>query len=307
MSDALDTFVERLNYGQPYLFLGQSYLSEYKKSYYSLAASKLSADPNSNAYLSIEKNEESTEDLLRWLQSEADYIDLPNWGKYLALISWNGVITSSVEYFVEKILKLEMREVQPVYQFGKNLPYNFKSKHVLHISYLFGCLNQVQEGFRPPISSFELSAYKSNASMLLNRIDAEFLSPVGMLVIDGYDPACDWINSEMLYSVCSKLGKKQVFFFGFKEELLNDPFIKRLVECDVIIPVHSTLIEVIEQARETGLLIGSLHLSLPLLTTSSKDHRAGRPLLTLSGSRRSLHERSDLPYGQNKPRLQPDP
>lgn len=98
-------------------------------------------------------------------------MNLPSWGKYLAMVPWNGIMTSSVEYFVEKMLKMEMREIQPIYQFGINLPYNFKSKKVLHISYLYGCLNQIQEGYRPPISLFELSSYKTNALMLLNRID----------------------------------------------------------------------------------------------------------------------------------------
>ena len=109
----------------------------------------------------------NVEDTLQWLQTEADYVTLPDWGKYLSKIQWNGIITTSVDYFVEKMLRLEMREIQPIYQYGKGLPYNFKSKQILHISYLYGCLNQSMDEIKPPCSIFDFSTYTANASLLL--------------------------------------------------------------------------------------------------------------------------------------------
>lgn len=161
------------------------------------------------------------------MQTEADYMTLPNWGTYLAKIQWNGIFTTSVDYFIEKMLRLEMREIQPVYQFRKNSPYNFKSKQILHISYLYGCLNQSMDQIKPPCSFFDFSIYMSNASLLLNQIDREFLSPMGMLVIDGYDYDNDWLKDDVLFAVCNKLAKEQVFFLGFKEEYLKSRYIEK--------------------------------------------------------------------------------
>lgn len=51
--------------------------------------------------------------------------------------------------------RLEMREIQPIYQYGKGLSYNFKSKQILYISYLYGCLNQSVDEIKPPYSILE--------------------------------------------------------------------------------------------------------------------------------------------------------
>lgn len=52
---------------------------------------------------------------------------------------------------------------------------------------------------------------------------------MGMLVIDGYDYSKDWLKDDVLFAMCKKLAKEQVFFFGFKDEYLHSKFIERLV------------------------------------------------------------------------------
>lgn len=256
MNQEMKSFIDRLNYGHPYLLLGQEYLTDtvtdifYEKVSKHLKVENVADD----IYLELEERNKNVEDILQWIQTEADYAVLPDWGKYIAKVQWNGIITSSVEYFVEKMLRLEMRDVQPVYQFNKNLPYNFKSKEKLHISYLYGCLNQSDAGTRPPCSIFDFSSYVSNASMLLNQIDREFLTPLGMLVIDGYDYSKDWLKDEVLFALCSKLSKEQVYFFGFKEEYLKSRYIKKLVQDKIIVPITVSLVSVLEEADSEGLL-----------------------------------------------------
>lgn len=250
------SFIERLNFGQPYLLLGQQYLAEdITNNFYEVVAERLGSDKKDcSVFLELEEVSSNVEETLSWMQTEADYITLPNWGKYLAKIQWNGIFTTSVDYFIEKMLRFEMREIQPIYQYRKNLPYNFKSKQILHISYLYGCLNQSMDELKPPCSLFDLSTYTANASLLLNQIDREFLSPMGMLVIDGYDYGKDWLKDDVLFAVCKKLAKEQVFFFGFKDEYLQSKYIEKLVHDGIIVPIKDSLITILEEADSRELL-----------------------------------------------------
>ena len=256
MDERMRGFIERLNYGQPYLMLGQQYLAEpITDKFYEVVSERLGSDrKDCNIFLELEDLSNDLEKTLQWLQTEADYITLPDWGKYLAKIQWNGIITTSVDYFVEKMLRFEMREIQPIYKYGKSLPYNFKSKKILHISYLYGCLNQSMDEIKPPCSLFDFSTYTANASLLLNQIDREFLTPMGMLVIDGYDYSKDWLKDDVLFAMCKKLAKEQVFFFGFKDEYLHSKFIERLVDDGIIVPIKDSLISILEEAESIGLL-----------------------------------------------------
>lgn len=256
MDERMRSFIERLNFGQPYLLLGQQYLAQVATDkFYEVVAERLGSDrKNCNIFLELEELSDNVEETLQWLQTEADYITLPDWGKYLAKIQWNGIITTSVDYFVEKMMRLEMREIQPIYQYGRNLPYNFKSKQVLHISYLYGCLNQNMDEIKPPCSLFDFSTHIANASLLLNQIDREFLSPMGILVIDGYDCDNDWLKDDIFFAVCKKLAKEQVFFFGFKDEYLQNKFIEKLVNDGIIVPIKDSLISIIEEAESKDLL-----------------------------------------------------
>ena len=256
MDERMRSFIERLNFGQPYLLLGQQYLAEtITDKFYEVVSERLGSNKKDcNIFLELDELSNNVEDTLQWLQTEADYVTLPDWGKYLSKIQWNGIITTSVDYFVEKLLRLEMREIQPIYQYGKGLPYNFKSKQILHISYLYGCLNQSMDEIKPPCSIFDFSTYTANASLLLNQIDREFLSPMGMFVIDGYDYDKDWMKDDVLFAVCKKLAKEQVFYFGFKDEYLQSKYIEKLVKDGIIVPIKDSLISILEEAETAGLL-----------------------------------------------------
>lgn len=160
-----------------------------------------------------------------------------------------------MEYFIETIFQLERRDIQPVYRYSSELPYNFKSKQTLHLSYLYGCLNQIQKEYRPPLSVFDLPLYKNNADSLLNQIIKKFLTPLGCLIVEGYNFSNDWVTDEKFFSICSKLGEEQVYYFGFRDEYLENRYIRRLVDKKIIIPFEISLAEFIEECEERDLLI----------------------------------------------------
>ena len=97
--------------------------------------------------------------------------------------------------------------------------------------------------------------YKNNADSLLNQINKEFLTPLGCLIVEGYNFSNDWVTDEKFFSICSKLGEEQVYYFGFRDEYLENRYIRRLVDKKIIIPFEISLAEFIEECEERDLLI----------------------------------------------------
>ena len=78
------------------------------------------------------------------------------------------------------------------------------------------------------------------------------------MLIDGYDYGKDWLNDEVLFAVCKKLKKDQVFFFGFKEKYFQSEFIKKLVDDGIVVPIKESLITILEEAQSKGLIESSV-------------------------------------------------
>ena len=93
MNQVMNSFIDRVNYGHPYLLLGQEYLSDTVTDIFYQKVSKHLEVENvaSDIYLELEERNENVEDILQWIQTEADYAVLPDWGKYIAKVQWNGI------------------------------------------------------------------------------------------------------------------------------------------------------------------------------------------------------------------------
>ena len=76
MDERIRGFIERLNYGQPYLMLGQQYLAEpITDRFYEEVSERLGSDrKDCNIFLELEDLSNDLEKTLQWLQTEADYI-----------------------------------------------------------------------------------------------------------------------------------------------------------------------------------------------------------------------------------------
>ena len=99
-----------MNVGQPYLFLGQEFLkNEILTGLYKKISTKFNLfnDGTSNIYLELDGENRNVEECLSWIQTEVDYTSIPEYVRKIAHVKWNGVLTSSVEYFVETIFQLE--------------------------------------------------------------------------------------------------------------------------------------------------------------------------------------------------------
>ncbi|MGN0244670.1 MAG: hypothetical protein ACI4DK_01745 [Lachnospiraceae bacterium] len=123
--------------------------------------------------MELEDISKNVEEVLSWMQTEADYMTLPDWGKYLAKIQWNGVLTTSVDYFVEKMLRFEMREIQPIYQYWKELRVDIENEaaYYVNIDYFYGLFFERCDIYREFIMQkvllFNLEYEKVKTSMAL--------------------------------------------------------------------------------------------------------------------------------------------
>lgn len=241
-------FLDKIKTSPCYLFLGQNYL-DYGKGYnpllkglekqYNISVNDFK--PNHNMLFEISLKEDYNS-IMSWLQNRSNKTPMPDWLNEISSIPWNGVFTSSIDTIVEKSLQTHWREIQPIYT-NDRYPKDYRSKTKLHLTYLFGCINQDHKNDRPPFNKFEFRIAEQRAINLFNRINKEFLTPFGILVIDGYNAENDWLKPDYLYTSVIELDKHQVYMFGVNEETNSNPFIQELVKNDRLITSPLSLYE----------------------------------------------------------------
>ena len=70
-------------------------------------------------------------------------------------------------------------------------------------------MNRTEDSERAPLSKIEFIKRKPIATVLARRLK-ELITPLGVLIIEGYAGTADWLNPEMLYVAISELNDKQV-------------------------------------------------------------------------------------------------
>lgn len=81
--------IDKMSVGQPYLFLGQEFLkNEILTDLYQKISLKfnLSNDGTSNIYLELDDENRDIEKCLSWIQTEVDYISIPDYIRKIAHI-----------------------------------------------------------------------------------------------------------------------------------------------------------------------------------------------------------------------------
>ena len=118
-----------------------------------------------------------------------------------------------------------------------------------------------------------------------------------MLVIDGYNYGKDWLKDDVLFAVCNKLAKEQVYFFGFKEEYLQSKYIEKLIRDGIIVPIKDSLIAILEEADTKSLLKSSVeNLSTDDLVISIAGERKILPKKKLRNISRSCRVLDDFQF-----------
>ncbi len=244
-----------LKRGPAFLLLGQDYLRLETRSdpFLNEVLRKLSRSPGAGSSYDLLLDGiplDNVETILSWMDERCRRLAVPQWLKAVSEFSWNGIYTSAIDSIWPAAFRTPWRELHPIFE-EKYKPSDSRNRTVLHCTYLFGCVNRTDEAERPPLARFELTKRRQVAVALARRLP-ELVTPLGVLVIEGYAAARDWLRPEDLAPVIDELNPGQTHIFGATSELLEDPYVRELVGRGKLVPHREDLAAVLTSGSEQG-------------------------------------------------------
>jgi len=175
-------------------------------------------------------------------------------------LPWRAVFTTAFDGTLRRLLELPgLRSVSSVLtpQFGA-----LATGGEITLGRLFGSIERPDPGEAPPQDLGDLRRRRTDATAILLRI-RELLSPRGSLLIDGWDPAGDWLRPRDLAPALQDFVRGQVIAFGVDEEsedvLRKDVDFAVLLESEIITVLRPTLSQVVRELFEEGSLTADLY------------------------------------------------
>lgn len=232
-----DEFVINLDSKTAILFLGQKYddnkLIELLPKQYTIrkeGGQRKYCEMLDN-FVSLCKEGKPKDEILHDIKiAETKIID-DRFAKLLRL-PWNGIVTSLVHGapgFNELIEVTQLSDVKKDYY----------SAQKRKITYLYGKA-QKEDGIRIfPLSSEEKITSRNIKCRLWENI-LERIAMRGVLVVDSWDPAEDWLQASD-FSLLIDAPKESVYFFNISEETQNNEIISCLIEKGIAVNVPSSL------------------------------------------------------------------
>ncbi|QVM97540.1 hypothetical protein JYG36_04955 [Pseudomonas sp. SORT22] len=187
-----------------------------------------------------------------WISDKANLLVTPTWLKYIAEFAWSGVATSTFDGSLNRAFRNEWREVQPITSPDLQ-PLDPRNQKNLHITYLYGSISRSERDHSSPFDWFELTLRAPAAIGLLQRLP-EAITPLGTLVIEGYNPETDWLQSQQLYPILMSLEKGQAFLFSCGQQKITDPFLTRAIEEGKLSTFEQSLASVMARGIELGII-----------------------------------------------------
>lgn len=175
---------------------------------------------------------------------------------------WCAVFTSSVDNGLANCLAGDGREPEVILQ-ADPPPRMLRNTRRPPFYHLYGQAGQFAAELKPPASRQALAQRRmTQASAMLRRI-VETATPLGLIVIDGYESSDDWIRAEDLLAAISSAPKDGVLWCGAPPTLSEDDQVayNELVHNGVIV----------REPRELGLLVNELLESIVVPETAHWD------------------------------------
>lgn len=178
-------------------------------------------------------------------------------------LAWSAVFTTSIDPKLTR--RLETRGRQPEAVLSKDhfarVP---RSRFRPPIYHLFGRCNETLPTLKAPQSKLELrQRITVHANNMINRV-AETVTPLGVLVVDGYSPKRDWLEIDEFLAPLSVSKGLRILWFGATASMESD-FFSDLVEKEIIIPYPRRLVDELVELQARGEIdnIGSISSDNP--------------------------------------------
>ena len=165
-------------------------------------------------------------------------------------LAWSAVFTTSIDPKLTR--RLETRGRQPEAVLSKDHSARVpRSRFRPPIYHLFGRCNETTPSLKAPQSKLELrQRITVHANNIINRI-AETVTPLGILVVDGYSPKRDWLDIDEFLAPLSVSKGLRILWFGATPSMESD-FFSDLVEKEVIMPCPRRLIDELVELQARG-------------------------------------------------------
>lgn len=181
----------------------------------SLALTKLDKEPG-EGWKALLSREQHPEQFDSWLQERFARRAPSSEQIAIADLPMSSVFTSSIDPGWSNLIATGGREPDTILV-GDPLPPVVRSKRRPPIFFLFGRAGPGPVEARPPstLQTLAQRRFRHAANMLRNVL--EMTTPIGLVVVDGYDPLQDWLRAEELLSVLGAAPTGGVLWCG------NDP------------------------------------------------------------------------------------
>lgn len=162
-------------------------------------------------------------------------------------IGWASVLTSAID---PGIINAEGVKCNPIFNVNTR-PAGISNKHKLHITYLFGCIAEMNSY---PVTYKIRGTTRANAETMYTRVLKEAIGYNGALVIDGWNPAVDWASVDLILGngiLDADMPFPKIFLFNctpeVKGRIYDSERVEELAESDKLIVSESSLFDSLEE------------------------------------------------------------
>lgn len=178
----------------------------------------------------------------------------------VARLRWSAVITSAIDSALRRALTAHI-ERDLHYVFPRVGAEGFRASHdPLVFASLFGGVDRPSKDEQPPVDKAALAARRGSAAKLLSGI-TDVVGPRGLLIIEGWSPATDWLRPRDLSHGLFGLQEGQVQLFSCdsscSEVLKSDEDFASLIADGVIQCHENSFFEYLQSVRSAGRLPAS--------------------------------------------------
>ena len=230
----------RLGQGPVVLLVGQRYL-ESRDGYdpFIKAIAKHLDSEQADYSILLNALPSDKKSLQLWMAQLCEHVQVPSWLSSVIGRPWNAIYTSAVDTVLRTNLRNEWRDVQPVLN-EKYRPANPRNPVSVACTYLYGAVGEADDVDAAPLSSVDLLRRRPTASALLQRV-IEDLTPLGTLLIIGYDPATDWLRASDLAGMLAHLSPGQAHMFEYGRSVATDVDLGQLVSAGILVTHEDSL------------------------------------------------------------------
>lgn len=240
------------------LFLGQSYLraENPEDPFLSAVVRRFQGTPDpAKGYSSLFSCnwQGAPQQALSWMDELRHRITRPQSLEIVAKYIWNAVFSSAIDSMWEEAFR-DPKWRDTAQAFDRDTMHGDpRNRTRLHCTYLYGCVNRHDTASKPPLTKGEWVTRRETATLLGSRIP-DTVTPLGYLLVDGYESAADWFQPTDLYAIAQRLPKKRAHLFGVTETASLDEYIKELIESERLVAHGCTLAQFFAAAATEGIL-----------------------------------------------------